>query len=318
VRRAALALALFASFAANATELDAAPSLWERARNPNARTEARLLVGLERLLDARELAGPDVETADRIARAAVAMIDLTKVHTPADPRLAFVMARALLDAHVGRDPEAEALLETAVARLPVSSLLAAAWHDLGVARALRGDYAGARDAQTHVLDLAWAPDERALAYYYRAASEVRLGELALAQNDYRAAAERAHQPEIQGLSRFGIGVVLERDGDLPSAFTALEQGLALYPSDDPLELTGIFFAPPYERFYLAALIAMTRARSENDPVMRRVAYERSVAAWGAYLVAAPADEPWVANARKHRERCVSELRRLPRPRGRRP
>jgi tetratricopeptide (TPR) repeat protein len=317
--RLVVAAGAFAVLLTAASRLAAAPpSLWERARYPGARSEERLLVGIERMLDEEELAGPDAETAERLARAAVAMIDLAKVREPRSARLAFVMARALVDADVGRSAEAETLLETAVARLPVGPLLADAWHELGVVRALKGDHVGARDAQSRVLELAWDPDERAIAFYYRAASEVRLRELPAAESDYRAAAEHAREPETQALARFGFGVVLEREGDLPSAYAAFEQGLAIrlplstYVSDDPLELPGIFFTPAYERFYLAALLAMTRARQADSPVAERVAYEQSITDWDAYLLAAAPDEPWVPNARRHRERSVSELRRLPR------
>jgi tetratricopeptide (TPR) repeat protein len=316
LRSVATAIGVFVALATSGPRLAAAPSLWERARHPAARTEARLLVALERMLDDEELAGADVETGERLARAAVAMIDLAKVRDPLDPRLAYFMARALVDADLGRNATAESLLEKAVTGLPVGPLLARAWYELAVVRALHGEHAGARDAQGHVLELAWDPDERALALYYRAASELRLRELAAAERDYRAATVSARKPELQALTQFGLGLLLERQGDLPSAYAAFERGLAAslplasYASDDPLELPGVFFVPPYERFYLAALLAMTRARHEDNPVARRVAYEQSVTDWDAYLLAAGSDDPWVPNAERHRERCAAELRRL--------
>jgi tetratricopeptide (TPR) repeat protein len=310
-------LGLFALSLLGAARGEARPSLWQRARRPASVVEERLLAGLERRLDEQELAGRDPSYWQHFVRAGVAMIDLSHVTHPADPRLACDMAKVLIAADLGRNTEAEALLEGAVAALPPSSLLADAWHELGMARALRGDDVGAREAQTRALELAWQPDDRASALYARAGSEVHLGDLPRATSDYRAAAELAHEPEMQALARFGLGVTLERLGDVPSAYGALEQGLAVrlplstYMTDDPLDLPGILFIPEYDRFYLRALLAMTRARHEDEPAARRTDYEQAIENWDAYLQAAERDEAWVEHARRHRQGCEVELRKLP-------
>jgi tetratricopeptide (TPR) repeat protein len=317
LRRAALALGVFVGLALPALRVEGAPSLWQRAKNPG---EARLLVALERRLDEIALAAREPDTAERIARAGVALIELARIDNPADPRLAFMMARVLLAADVNRNIDAERLLEHAVAELPVSPLLAKAWLELGLLRALRGDPAAAVDAESRALELALDPDQRALAFCRRAASEAELRALPRAESDYRTAAETARDPALQALARFGRGLVLERQGDLPSAYAVLEQGLTIalpisaYATDELLELPGAFFSPSYERFYVGALLAMTRARVEQDPRARRIELEQAVADWDAYLLAARADEVWVPNATGHRQRCVRELSRLPRAR----
>ena len=316
MRHSRLTLGLIGALAVLPSRVDAAPSLWARAKRP---AEARLLVALERRLDEEALAAREPDTALRIARAGVALIELTHVKNPADPRLAFMLARVLLDAELGRNAEAERLLERAVAELPVSPLLAKAWFELGVVRALRGEHQGAVDAQGRALDLALDSDQRALAFCRRAASEEELQLLGRAESDYRAAAAVAREPVLQALADFGLGLVLERDGDLPSAYAVFELGLAIalpisaYATDELLELPGVFFTPPYDRFYLAALLAMTRARSEKEPRSRRIELEQAVADWDAYLLAAREDEAWLPNAKRHRERCIQELARLPHP-----
>jgi tetratricopeptide (TPR) repeat protein len=295
----------------------AEPSLWERTRHPGARAEQRLLEALERMADGRERAQDDAELSRHLARASVAMADLAKIRLPRDPRLAVAIATALLAADVGRSAEAEQLLEAAVGHLPQGSLLAHAWHELGIARSRRGDHAGARDADTRVIEQAWAPEQRATAFYNRAESAAHLGDLRQAERDYRRAAAEPRPPEIQALARLGLGVVLERQGDLPAAYVAIEQGLALrlplslYMTDDPLELPGVFFSPPYERFYLRGLIELTRGRRSDDPLEKRSAYERAVTHWDAYLLAADPSEPWLANAERHRTRAAAELKKLP-------
>jgi tetratricopeptide (TPR) repeat protein len=311
------ALAVVAAWLALSPVAEAEPSLWQRAKSPSAVGEARLLAAIERLLDARDQAGGDDELAQRFARAAVALIDLAKPGQPADPRLACAMAQALLGADVGRTKEAEALLQQAVTELPPGELLARAWHELGIARSLRSDHAGARDADSHVLELAWEAGLRATSLYNRAEAEGRLGQLAAAVRDYRQATELAPGLETQALAGFGLGVALERQGDLPSAYAALDRALtirlplSLYPSDDPLDLPGVFFVPAYERYYLTALIAMARARHAEDQDSRRAEYEQAVLGWDAYLAAAEPTDPWLANARRHQARASAELKKLP-------
>jgi tetratricopeptide (TPR) repeat protein len=312
-------LAVLVGFGTSAPRVHAAPSVWQRAKNPG---EARLLVALERRLDEMALAAREPDTAERIARAGVAQIELARSERPADPRLAFMMARVLVAAEVNRNADAERLLERAVGELPVSPLLARAWLELGLLRALRGAPAAAVDAESRSLELALEPDQRALAFCRRAAAEAELRALPRAESDYRAAAAAAREPALQALARFGLGLVLERQGDLPSAYAVFEQGLAIalpisaYATDELLELPGAFFLPSYDRFYVGALLAMTRARSEPDVRARRIELEQAVADWDAYLLAASADESWVPNAKAQRERCARELMRLPRPRRR--
>ncbi|HTQ07055.1 MAG TPA: hypothetical protein VMI54_24525 [Polyangiaceae bacterium] len=291
------------------------PTLWERLRDPQAAREARLLTELERDLAARAEARFDASFD--FEHGAVAAIDLAEVGTPRDPRLASAMGHVLVEADAGRDAEAVTLLERAVAALPTSELLADTWHELGLAKARGGDFAAARDAETHALENALEPDARASALYFRAMSEAGLGDLWRAASDYRAAVALALAPPLQAFTRFELGVTLERLGDVPAANAALENGLLVrlplstYSTDEPLDLPGLDFFPRYERFYLTALVAMSRARGEDDPHARRAGYEQAVEEWDAYLLAAGAEEPWTEHALRYRDQCTSELRKFP-------
>lgn len=294
----------------------ARPTLWQRARDPGARAEYRLLVRLEYWLEQQRTAGHDPSFFRHFARAGVADIELTRQWHPRDPRLACVMGKVLIDAGVGKEAEAEALLTGALPALPPGSLATNAWLELGIARATRGNYAGARDAESSALSLAVDPDERAHALSLRAASEARLGNLRRAEADYRLAASLAVDPVTAALARFGLGVTLERIGDLPAAQAAFDAGLLVrlplsrFMTDEPLELPDLDFFPLYERSYLTALVAMARARHDDDPHARRTDYEAAVEQWDAYLAAAAPGEPWLEHARRHRESCAVELRKL--------
>jgi tetratricopeptide (TPR) repeat protein len=295
----------------------AAPTLWQRAADPSARTEARLLAALERTLDAREQTGGDPDLSRHLAQAAVAMADLSRIREPKDPRLACVMAQALLLADSERAAEARRLLEGALQRLPDGSLAASAWHSLGIAHALLDDSARARAAHTRGIALDWDTDRLASNYYNRAEAAARLLDFDAAVSDYERAAALGREPDVQALSRFGLAVVLERRGDLPAAYAALDRALAVrlpvppYPSEDPLELPGVFFVPAYERHYLQALAAMALARKAERTVERRALYALAVAEWDAYLDRAAETEPWIANAKSHRARAFSATKEAP-------
>jgi len=298
------------------TTSEAEPSIWYRASHPGARAEARLLRAVERMLDGETQSEGDPEMATDFARAAVAMFDLTKLSPLEDPRLSCAMARALVGSNLGRGREAERLLEGAIPKLPEGPLLATAWHELGRARAERGDHAGARDAETRVLELAVEPEERALAYYERAHAELRTGEVARAAKDFQHAEADAPTELVRLRARYGAGMALERSGDLPGAWAALAPAvearlpLSHYTFADPLEVPGAF-EPPYELDYAKALAALARARRAADLDERRAALEEAVRRWDAYLTSSPPGEPWLVNARSLRERAAAELRKLP-------
>lgn len=306
-RHSALLLMAFALSSASAV---AAPTLWQRAADPSVRTEARLLAALERTLDARAQTGSDPDLSRHLAQAAVAMVDLSGVREPKDPRLACVMAQALLLADAERATDARRLLESALPRLPEGSLAASAWHSLGIAYALLDDSRGAREAHTRGIGLDWDHDRLASSYYNRAEAAARLLDFDEAVSDYERAAALGREPDVQALSRFGLAVVLERRGDLPAAYAALDRALSVrlpvppYPTDDPLGLPGVFFVPAYERHYLQALAAMALARKAERTIERRTLFALAVAEWDAYLDRADANEPWLANAKLHRARSL--------------
>jgi tetratricopeptide (TPR) repeat protein len=315
-RRACLSLVLGGALLLfRAPECGAEPSIWRRASHPHARAEARLLRGLERLIDAEEQAASDPEFANHFARAAVAMLDLARLPEPEDPRLAVAMAHVLVAAQLGRGREAERLLERALGKLPEGSLLAWAWRELGRARGQRGDRTGARDALTRVLELEVDEERRASALYDRAQAALALGELEPAVRDFGSAAAATSNELLRVRARYGLAVAFERRGDLPGALSLLDQvtrerlPLSRYPAEDPLELPG-GFEPAYELHYVKALAALARARKLDEPSERRSAYERAVAEWDAYLAAAPPGRG-ADHARALAERAKVELNKLP-------
>jgi tetratricopeptide (TPR) repeat protein len=296
---------------------EARPSIWERASRPQAEKEAWLLAGIERTLDARELSYREPVVTRDIARAAVAMSDLSGIRSPEDPRLGCLMAEALILADYGRERDARRLLEQALDKLPVGLLRMDALRRLGVVLAELSEPRLSRDAYTEALELAVSPRERANLYYNRAEASLELDELEAASADYRRGIELATEPDTLALARYGLAVALERSGDLPAAFTELDAALGIslpfpaYAAQDPLELPGVFFVPAYERHYLEALRAMALVRRADSRARYLAESAVAIAAWDAYLAAAPESVPYRKNAESHRRRLAHGMKQPP-------
>jgi len=298
----------------------AEPTIWARARSPQVAAEAKLLAAIERTLDARELSEAEPEVSRHIARAAVAMADLSGIREPKDPRLATLLAEALLAARLGREAQARALLERALPALPDGPFRGHAFTVLGDVLASTNEPRLAIEARTAALRLQRTPGSRAGSYYNRGEAWLELGELELARADYLAAIEVAREPDVLALSRYGLAVALERLGDLPAAYDALDAANAIrlpipaFPTTDPLDLPGVYFVPAYERSYLEALRSMARARRAPTVEVRQEELIKAVAAWDAYLEAAPDSVPYRRNASAHRKRSAEELEKVERGR----
>jgi tetratricopeptide (TPR) repeat protein len=310
----AVALLVASSVLATASTGTAKPNLWERARRPLAAKEAELLPQLERILDARELSYREPAVTRDIARAAVARSELSDIRSPSDPRLACVMAEALIGSGLGRERDARRLLEEALATLPVGPLRAASLRRLGVVLLVLGEPLRSRLVYTEALELEVSARERANLYYDRAEASLALDELEAATADYRRSIALATEPDRLALARYRLAVALERLGDLPAALAELDAASAItlpfpvYPSPDPLELSGVFFVPAYERHYLEALRAMARLRHAGDRARRLVETAMALQAWDAYLAAAPPSVRYRQNAEAHRRRVAESTK----------
>jgi tetratricopeptide (TPR) repeat protein len=316
-RRAVLAALFVIAFA---DPVLAQPTLWQRVAKPHAVAEAKLLASLERMLDSAKQNGMFELGLDReIARGAVAMIELSGVTEPTDPSLVCVEAEAFIEADIGREADARRLLESALERLSPGTRAAQAWNTLAAALGRLDDSKTQYRAYTKVIELTWNSETRALAFYNRGEVTMREHDLAGARADYLKAVAEAREPSLVALSRYGLAVAEERLGDLPAAYAVLDKAVLVrlpvppFPAEDPLDLPGVFFVPPYEENYIRALRAMAVGRRSTDPEERRDAYETAVAQWDTYLAQAAEDEPFLENARAHRARSQRELDRIPAP-----
>jgi len=319
MRSAAIAAALLVLSTGTA---QARPSIWDEAREPESRRAYEALVAVERMIARAEEGSFDLGLRHNFTRAALAMLELAGGARLSDVRLKFLLADLLLDAGIGKERAARALLEEALAEAPESPLAGQAYFQLAIASAKLGDSAREHEAYTRALERIWQPDFRAQIHLNRAESRMVLASnpdddrftLEDALADYRRALELASRPDIQSLAYYGLGIALERNGNLPAALEAFERAASihlgpLFPS--ALDMPGVFFVPAYDLFYYKALEAMALARVAED-VQDRIRYwDLSVAYWRRYLEEAePEGHAWVYNARLHRASAEKQLDKL--------
>jgi tetratricopeptide (TPR) repeat protein len=248
----------------------------------------------------------------------VAMMELFGDRQLSDPRLKFLTAFALIKADTGRQTEIRALLETALREAPESYFAPIALLELGIICNKLGDSRCEFDAYTKALENMWDSETRAQVYLNRGETYMMMGDLQGAIRDYRRAMRLAGGPTNQSLAHFGLGVALERSGDLPAGLRAIAIadairvpipfGLVL----SALDLPSVFFNPEYEVHYYKALAHMAAAERTSDPGDRRREYDMAIERWNRYLDGAePAKQRWVPNARAHRARCERAAAKLP-------
>lgn len=321
MRRLRLLLAVLAL----APPASAEPTVWERATRPGARAEMRARLRAEQLFEQAGAGGAESELLQRLALGSAALLELSG-GAERDPWQRVLLGRVLLDARPGREREAMSLIEQGVWTLPDSDFKRASLFDLGLGALLSGQLGRSERAFTAALALAWDPDQRARIHRNRSKVRVLSGRLAEAVADARVAVKLARGAELVALSRFGLGVALERSGDYPQGMVEVARGVAVRlaappnQSESVLDLPTLRWVPEYDVHYYRALAAMTEAAAAGvDAEASAASYEAALADWELYLAAADAQgDRFVVNARRHHRRCREALERLrgPAPAGR--
>ncbi|HEY2406640.1 MAG TPA: tetratricopeptide repeat protein [Polyangiaceae bacterium] len=333
-RRSALVLGCAALL--GVSRANAAPTLWQRAEEPERAAEYTGLLRLERALERAQEASAEPALVPEVSMGGLLLMQLShlKLDKLKDPRLCYLVAKALIDVESAPpdevhgvlerlltrrpDPpllEARRLLERALSAEPNSPLAAMGSFNLALIEGKLGDHARERAAYLRAIELEWDPDMRATDYANLAESEMMAGNLVVAISYYRTALVNAGgAPDVQALAYYGLALALERSGDLPRALASAELGnrielpLGLFPTKNALDLPSVSFSPPYELHYYKALAAMADAQSAHEPESRRDALANAIEHWEAYLVMAELDHtPWLQNARLREARARRDL-----------
>jgi tetratricopeptide (TPR) repeat protein len=289
-------------------------SIWDQARDPHLARAEHVLHGVERmLLRAQEAQfAPDMQ-AD-FTRSALAMLELAGGSELPDVRLRYLLGDLLVDPAIGRYGEAARLLQRALREAPEHPLAAQGWFDLAIAEAKLHKPKLEIDAYNHALERAWQPELRANIFMNRGESRMVLGHLQGALSDYRRGLQIAQRPALRALAYYGLGITLERSGDLPSALDAMHKANAIQVQTkfgmpgSALDSNGVFFVPSYDLFYYEALAWMAYARDARAPAKKVERLERAISYWKRYLAQAePDQQPWVEHAKLLLDSCRRQL-----------
>jgi len=314
VRRHTLGLIALALLLAPAATAE--PTLWQRARTPGWQMREKARLRAEQLFDQASDPRADLETLRELSLGSAALMELSG-EARRDPWQEVLLGRVLLDAQPGREREALQLIEGGLPALPDSDFKRQSLFDLGLGAMFSGEMEHAARAFTAALALAWKPDDRATLHRNRGKARMLSGQLLGAVADFRAAVALGRGVEVMALSRFGLGVALERSGDYPQGMQEIARGVALrlpvppYPSESVLDLPGLRWIPEYDVHYFRALGAMSEAETADASEQERDRYETALESWEQYIPAAEAQKDrFLPNALRHRQRCLDALSRL--------
>lgn len=302
------AWALLAALTAACPAAIAGPTIWDRVHDRDAGRWRPLLRNIGRMLDEVSEAGADAETLENFRRGAHVMAELSGAYAARDPEVLLVLGHVALEADVGQEERARALAERVLEQVGPDDLWLEARARVLLARAARGSPALAVEATNRALALSWDPVTRATLLRERAEAKMALGDPRGSVADYRAALAVADRSTERALSRFGLGLALERAGDLPSALAELRLANAAAPRSEGtdlglLDMPGVWLFRPFDVHYVSALTAMALADATSSPEAALVELERALVDWERFELAAPADDPWLASARVHRAAC---------------
>jgi tetratricopeptide (TPR) repeat protein len=312
MRRIGTALFVLALWPAVAS---AEPTVWDHAKRVRAGRSEAFLRTFGKWLDAVPQAEGDPEVMQDFRLAAIATAELAGAHASEDPRVLLVLGHALLDADIGREEEARGLAARVLAKVGTQD----AWLEEEArvldALAARGAPELAIRKVTVALPLIWSPARRSALLRERAEAKLALGDLRGSVRDQRAALAAAERPVEKALARFGLGLALERMGDLPSALVELRVAHAVAPRSGRTDLSvldepGVFLFRDFDVHYVSALTSIALAVAAPNVEVARTEYERAQTDWRRYRTAAPSDDPWLKNADLHLQACDRALAEL--------
>lgn len=309
MRAAAVALAI----ALAAPSASAAPSVWERVREPRTQRAERTLVRMERVFDGVAQAVSEPDMLQDFRRGTVLVAEMSGASELGDPRILLLAAEALLGLEGEREAEIQALVQRALGLVGEEQLYLEAELRAVDALAARSSASVALPKLSRALANGWQPHLRAELFRRRAEARMVLADLRGSLRDARSAAATAPTDGEKILGCFAIALALERFGDERAAFEELRVARLLATSVQAAAtaasgLVDSFVFRPADALYLAALRAMEAAEAADEPEQRLEHYERALGAWSEYLRTAPSDDRWLGAARAHQSQC-ERLRR---------
>jgi tetratricopeptide (TPR) repeat protein len=291
-------------------------TIWARSRHPEAERRRELVLeaeSLERkaLLHAHRR-GPRDElllNSDRVR--AVILLREAGAATSSDLSLRFRLAS--LHGQLKQWDKAVPLLESIVRANPPAPLRAAALADLGVAYSEVRRIEEAIAAYTEALRIQPIAHERARLLQNRAEGYMQLGDTSAAITGYRAGLALLSADYMLGSNAgstmlWGLGVALDRTGDLDSGLDSIRIARIYDQEDRGLNSESWSYVPPYDQHWYEALGHWQVARKPDVLTSVRVhAYARALSSWDEWVQNAAAhDDKWLPLAKVRLKQCEKE------------
>ncbi|MBX3208994.1 MAG: tetratricopeptide repeat protein [Labilithrix sp.] len=295
---------------ASSARADTPPSMWERARDPEAAEAFDLHQAVQRRLIRTAIAAVDFGERGRV----LAMLERAGAERSKSALLRFDLGHVyvLLEDHT----RAAQVLDAAVKAFPDHPAVDQAWLRLALACGHLGDHACERRAYVEVLRRETEELMRATPTLNLAETEMHLGDLKEAIAGYREAlriAGRVPARETAPLATWGLAVALDRSGDGLAAEKEARFALEMQHSmglPRLLRSTDVFFVPDYEIHWYEGLGAAARARAATSPREATAFWGQAERSFGAYVRGAESKhDRWLAIAKARLAEAQAERAR---------
>ncbi len=298
-----IAIFLWALCISSVSRADA--SVWARARDERLVQEEELVREAQRSIlryrrMVRTSGAQATSLADlmlRDARRALAQVmkNGTRNHS-----VRLLYAEVLRDSNA-RD-EAVVVLKKLLAEDPPVPIRADALAELALLHAHAGRREEEIRAYTDALEIEPHAAARARLLSNRAEAFMAMGDVTSAVEGYRAALAPLTTTEVYWVgptTLFGLGVALDRLGNLDEALRTIKLARAYDPSDRGLRSPSWFFSPAHDSHWYFALGAWSCGRFSDNSAVRADCYNRSVSEWNLYVAEAPPEDRFLPIAEAH-------------------
>jgi len=313
VRSALVVAALGLGLVSRDAGAETPPSVWDRARDPDAAAAH----DLHERVQHRLIPTAVHEVNDAEIRTARAMLLEAHADTSRHVFLRFDLAHVY--SALKEYARAAAILKSIIAEFPDDASLERAWERLANACGHIGDHACEREAYIHELRFETEEVSRAVPTLNLAETQMHLGELKDAIEGYREAIRIAARlsglhREVPPLATWGLAVALDRAGDRLGAEKEARFALELQRSMGMPTLLRdpdvVYFFPEYEIHWYEGLGAAARARVASSSREASALWRQAERSFGEYVKAGePKNDRWLPIAKARLAQAKAERER---------
>ena len=312
-----LALIFFAASAG----ADTPPSVWSRARDPEAALAYDVHEQVQRRLAVLRDGSERIDERD--LRAVLPILQHAQAETSKSALLRFDLAFVYYE--LKDYTRAAAIYRSAIKDFPDHPSTERAWLLLAFACGHFGDNACERDSYTKVLELETVEVLRATPSLNLAETQMHLGNLREAVEGYREVvriAGREASREVAPLAFWGLAIALDRSGDRVEAEKAARLAINVEKSmgsDFLHDPQTSFFVPIYEIHWYEALGFVAQARGATTSREALTFWSMAEAAYGKFVKAAePKNDRWLPIAKARFTQVQAERKRAEKSAAREP